>query len=129
VSDLDYNQRKMVGEVVNSAFRNITDSIIDTHSAITVLSITVTSELGAFAMFYVSKDKVQEFIAESDDKVWIYGSKAVFVVGFLTAFAAYRLVADKWPHKRAHFLMWLVSIVAGALNVLLFFFLTAFEIR
>ena len=120
MSDLDYNQRRLVGEVVNSAFRNVTDSIIDTHSAIAVLSITVTAELGALAMIYVAKDKVVEYLNHSNSGVWVYGSTGIFITGFLTAFAAYRLIADRWPHRQARLLMWLVSVGAGIFNILLF---------
>ena len=129
MADWNYQDRRLAGKVIRSAFENVTDSIIDPHSAIKVLTVTVTAELGAFAMIYVSKDKVQEFIADSDDNVWMYGSVAVFLVGFLTAFATYRLVADKWPHKHSHFITWFVSISSGILNVLLFFALLTLEPR
>lgn len=126
----NYDQDRVVGEVARSAFANVTDSIIDVHSAVKVLSITVTAELVAFAMYYVSKDKVLEFLADPEnDGVWLYGAIGVFVVGFLTAFAIYRLIANKWHHRGSHIFIWLVSIAAGILNVLLFFALTTFELR
>jgi len=56
--DLDYNQRKLVGEVLDSAFTNVTDSIIDTHSAVVVLAITITLEISGLLMFFVAHDKV-----------------------------------------------------------------------
>ena len=130
MSDLNYDQRRLVGRVTSSAFRNVTDSIIDAHSAIKVLAITITAEFGAFAMYYVSKDKVLDFLAdERNDSFWIYASIGVYLIGFLTAFSIYRLAANKWPHQSAHIYTWLVSITAGVLNVLLFFALTAFEMR
>ena len=129
-NDEPETQEELVAHVATSAFSNITDSIIDAHSAIKVLAVTVTAEIGAFAMFYVSKDKVTEFLAESEnDNFWIYGSLVIFAIGFLTAFAIYRLVANKWPHATAHLMIWIVSISAGLLNVLLFFALTTFEMR
>ena len=128
-NDQPDTQDEVVGEVATSAFFNITDSIIDTHTAIKVLAITVTAELGAFAMFYVSKDKVNDFLAESESNVWVYGSAIIFLIGFLTAFAIYRLVANKWRHYGSHVFIWLVSIAAGVLNVLLFFALITFEMR
>jgi hypothetical protein len=125
----DATEEDVAVRVAASAFSNITDSIVDTHSAIKVLAITVTAELGAFAMFYVSKDKVVESLAESDLEVWLYGGLVVFVIGFLTAFAAYRLVANKWPHRRFRLYIWPVSICAGILNVLLFFGFVTLELR
>ncbi|HJS52077.1 MAG TPA: hypothetical protein VJ781_09280 [Pyrinomonadaceae bacterium] len=128
--DRENSQDEVVGRVAASAFSNVTDSIIDAHTAIKVLAITVTAEIGLFAMFYVSKDKVTEFLAEPEnDSFWIYGSAAIFVIGFLTAFAVYRLVAKKWPHPSARVFIWLVSTGVGLLNVLLFFAFITFEMR
>ena len=116
-------------EVASSAFTNLTDSIIDTHSAVKVLAVTVTAEVVAFAMFYVSKDKVQDFLADSDSGVWAYGSIAIFLIGFLTAFAIYRLIADKLPSSLPAFSIWLVSIAAGIANLCLFFLLVNFQLK
>ena len=130
MSDFNYDQNRVVGQVSSSAFANITDSIIDVHSAVKILAITVTAEIVAFAMYYVSKDKVLEFLAdERNGDFWLYASVAVFLIGFLTAFSIYRLISNKWRHQGAHIFIWLVSFAAGAFNVLLFFFLTAFEMR
>jgi hypothetical protein len=60
-------------QVGRSAFFAMTDSIIDTQSAIKVLSITVTAEIGVLAMFYFSKDQVFEFL-KSGDNVWFYAT-------------------------------------------------------
>ena len=114
------SHNRIVSEVAASAFSNITDSIIDTHSAIKVLAITVTAELGGFAMFYVAKDKVEESLADDETGVWIYAAIAIFLVGFLTAFAGYRLIANKWRHRNSGILIWIVSIAAGAANIVLF---------
>ena len=114
------SHNRIVSEVAASAFSNITDSIIDTHSAIKVLAITVTAELGGFAMFYVAKDKVEESLADDETGVWIYAAIAIFLVGFLTAFAGYRLIANKWRHRYSGILIWIVSIAAGAANIVLF---------
>lgn len=116
-------------EVASSAFTSVTDSIIDTHSAIKVLAITVTAEIGVFAMFYVSKDKVLDYLAESGNNVWIYGSIGVFLIGFLTAFAAIRLVASKFPGRLPKYAIWIVSIAAGLANIALFFALISFQLR
>ncbi|HVQ56099.1 MAG TPA: hypothetical protein VMS29_05045 [Pyrinomonadaceae bacterium] len=129
-NDQPETQEEVVADVATSAFFNITDSIIDAHTAIKVLAITVTAEIGLFAMFFVSRDKVTEFLAESEnDNFWIYGSLAIFAIGFLTAFSIYRLVANKWPHPGSHFMIWLVSIGAGLLNLLVFFALITLEMR
>ena len=47
------DQEILERKVAWSAFTAITDSIIDTQSAIKVLAITVTAEIGAFAMFRI----------------------------------------------------------------------------
>ena len=124
MSDSDYDSNRshdrVITEVAASAFSNITDSIIDTHSAIKVLAITVTAELGGFAMFYVAKDKVEESLADDETGIWIYAAIAIFLVGFLTAFAGYRLIANKWRHRNSGILIWIVSIAAGAANIVLF---------
>ena len=119
----------MASQVGGSAFYNITDSIIDTHTAVKVLAITVTLEIGGLAMLYVAKDKVADALAESDSGFWIYVSAAVFVVGFLNSFAIYCLVAKKWPHPGAQLLIWVVSVGVGVLNILSFFALMTFKMR
>ncbi len=115
--------------VATSAFSDITDSIIDTHSAVKVLAITVTAQIGALLMFYVSKDKVLEFLEDSENDVWIYGSIVIFVIGFLTAFAVYRLAANKWHHQNSAIFIWLVSIAAGLLNIAIFLVLINFQMK
>src|SRR4051794_4898518 len=122
------DQEILERKVASSAFTAITDSIIDTQSAIKVLAITVTAEIGAFAMFYVSKDKVIEFL-EKEDGFWIYGAIGVFLVGFLTAFAAFRLLPRRFPHPFFAFTIWIVSITAGLANIGLFFLLLTFQVR
>ena len=130
MSDFNHNQDRVVGQVASSAFHTITDSIIDVHSAVKVLAITVTAEIVAFAMYYVSKDKVLEFLAdEQNGSFWLYASIAIFLIGFLTAFSIYRLISNKWRHRGSHIYIWLVSIAAGVFNVLLFFALTTLEMR
>ncbi|HEV8591070.1 MAG TPA: hypothetical protein VGQ55_03135 [Pyrinomonadaceae bacterium] len=116
-------------QVASSAFTSVTDSIIDTHSAIKVLAITVTAEIVAFAMFYFSKDKVLDFLAESGNNVWIYGSIGVFLIGFLTVFAAVQLVAGKFPGRVTKYTVWIVSIAAGLANIALFYVLINFQMR
>lgn len=127
--DSTYQQRKLIREVVGSAFSNITDSIIDTHSAVVVLAITITLEIGGFVMFYMARDKVIAALNGSDTRVWVCVLIGVYLVGFLNAFAIYRLIANKWPHQGAQLNNWLVSVSAGLLNVLLFFALTASILR
>ena len=118
-----------VGEVATSAFTSITDSIIDTHSAVKVLAITATAEIGLFVMFYFAKDKVVEGLNDSEPNVWIYSAIAIFVIGFLTAFAGFRLVADRMPRLGRGITIWLVAGAAGVANILLFYVLLAFQLR
>ena len=128
-NDLDYNQRRLVGKVVGAVFSDITDSIVDTHSAVKVLAITLTMEICGLGIFFVARDKVTRALGESDTNIWIYVSAAVFAVGFLSFFAVYRLMANKWPHPGSGLNNWLVSIGGGLLNVLLFFALTTSIMR
>src|SRR5688500_14973245 len=120
---------EMKRELVASGFSTITDSIIDTHSAIKVLAITVTAELVGFAMFYVSKHKVQDFLAENDNSVWMYGSIALFLIGFLTTFGACRLISDQLKKNIPASAVWLLSLTAGIANIGLFFLLVSFQLR
>ena len=123
----DEDEEELANRVAVSVFSNITDSIIDTHTAVKVLAITLTLEICGLGMLYVAKDKVTEALGQSDR--WIYVSAAVFVVGFLNSFAIYQLAAKKWPHPGARLMNWLVSISVGVLNVLLFFALTTSIMR
>ena len=122
-------QEEVVANVATAAFSDVTDSIIDTHSAVKVLAITLSAEIGLLAMFYVSKDKAADFIAEHEPDIWIYGAIAVFVIGFLTAFAVYRLISNRWHHRNSGLYIWFASIAAGVVNVLLFFGILTLEIR
>ena len=120
----DYNERqanRVVGSVIASAFSNITDSIVDTHSAVKVLAISVTAELAVFAIRFFAAEKLAESVGEKGDNFWVYGLIAVFVNGFLIAFALYRLIANKWPHAGANLFIWIISSVAGTFNVLLIY--------
>jgi hypothetical protein len=122
------DQEEVEAEVASTAFYAITDSIIDTHSAIKVLAITVTTEIGALAMFYVSKEKVLDFL-EKEEGFWIYGAIGVFLVGFLTAFAAFRLLPSGFRRRFFRYAVWAVSIAAGLANIALFFMLLTFRMR
>lgn len=127
--DLNYGQRRLIGKVATAAFSDITDSIVDTHAAVTVLAITMTLEICGLGMLYVANDKVMATLNGSEVNVWFYVSAAVFLVGFLNAFAVYRLIANKWPHQGARLNNWLVSVIAGSLNLFLFFALTTSILR
>ena len=122
-------QDRVARNVVDVALSNITDSIIDTHSAVKVLAITVTAEIGLLAMLYVSKDKAADFLAENEPDILSYGAIAVFMIGFLTAFALYRMISNRWHHRNSGIYIWLASIAAGTANVLLFFGILTLEIR
>jgi len=105
----------------------MTDSIIrDTQRAIVALAITVTAELGALAMIYVSKDKLLDFIDKQGD-FWIYASFAAFLIGFFAAFAAIRLMPRFIKQLFFSLTVWLISIGVGLANVALFYSLLAFQ--
>jgi hypothetical protein len=125
----DREQNRVIGQVASAAFSDATGSIIDTHSAVKVLAITVTAEIVALAMCQIAKDKVLEFIQEEGINVLFYGGAFFFFNGFFIAFAIYRLAANKWPHRGVRVLIWLVSIVAGTINVLIAFAMLALEWR
>ena len=128
----DYNDRqnaKVVGEVITTAFSSITDSVIDVHSAVKVLAITVTAELGVLTMVLFAREKLSESLADQGDNFWIYGSVAVFVNGFLIAFALHRLIIQRWPYAGAYLAIWVVSAFAGVANFFLFFVLLTNQFR
>lgn len=114
---------RLIGRVVASSFSNITDSIIDTHSALKVAAITLTAEFGVLAMFVIAREKLVESLSEMGDDFWAYGSVAVFANGFLIAFAMYRLFAERWRYAWAHIVIWIISVAAGVFNLFLFFVL------
>ena len=114
--------------VGKTAFAAVTESIVDTQSAIKVLAVTVTTEMGAFLMFYVAKDKVLDFL-ESEGNFWIYAAIGIFLIGFFTAFAVLRLAPVSFRRRLFATTIWLISITAGLANIGLFFVLTTFQTR
>lgn len=114
-----------MGRVAASAFYDVTDSIIDTHTAAKVLAITAAAEIGGIAMMLISKDLVRSSLNDAGTDVWIYAGIAVFVIGFLTVFAIYKLAAKRWPHQSAALMIWVASVVAGVLNIGVFYALVA----
>lgn len=111
-----------------NAFSAITDSIKDTHSAITVLSITVTAEIGLIAFVLISKDEAYKFL-EAGDNVWIYAAVGLFLIGFLTTVAAYRFLPKSIRRRFFANTIWIVSIAAGLANIALFYVLMTFRFR
>ena len=117
---LDYTSRK----VARTAFWDITSSIVDTQSAITVLAITMTLEICGLAALVFAGDKVTRDLAKTDVNFQFYVWAAAFVVGFLNGFAIYVLIANKWPHRDSGLNTWLVGTGTGLINLFLFFLLT-----
>ena len=111
--------------MASAAFSDATSSIIDTHSAVKVLAITLTLQVVAIAMFVIAEEKVAELIENSGDDFWLYGGAVFFFNGFFIAFAVYRLIANRWPHRGMGIYIWLVSTAAGAINVLFLVALSA----
>lgn len=118
-----------MGRVAATAFYDVTDSIIDGHTAVKVLAITVAAEIGGIAMILFAKDLVRSSLYDADTDMWIYAGAAVFVVGFLTVFAIYKLAAKRWPHRSAGLMIWVISVAAGVLNICVIYVLVAFEMR
>ena len=122
------DQEDVEYSVGKSAFFAITDSIIDTQSAIKVLSITVTAEIGALAMTYLSKGEVLKFL-EAGANVWIYASIGAFLVGFLTCFAAFRLMPIGFRRLFLRYTRLGICVAAGLANIALFYVLLTFRMR
>lgn len=76
-------------------------------------------------MFYLGKHQVYEFL-ESGENVWIYASVGVFLVGFMTAFALFRMLPRSFPKPFFGYTIWLVSVIAGIANIGLFYLLLRF---
>jgi hypothetical protein len=121
----EYQHNKVISRVASAAFSDATSAIFDTHSAVKTLAITVTLEAVAIAMFIIAKDKVAEMIDNSPDDFWFYGGAVFFFNGFFFAFAGYTLLANRWPQRRARIFLWILSFAVGALNLLVFFALSA----
>lgn len=122
------DQDEVEERVERSAFRAITDSIVDTQSAIKVLAITVTAEIGLLAFVYVNRDEAFKFL-ESGDMVWLYAGVGLFLIGFLTAFAAFRFAPRSLRQIFFAYTVWIVSTVAGLTNIALFYFLLGIRAR
>jgi hypothetical protein len=90
------------------------------------LVVTVTADLGALAMIYVSKDKVIDFIDKQGD-FWIYACFILFAIGFFGAFAAIRLAPKFIKQFFFSLTIYLISIGVGLANVALFYSLLAFQ--
>jgi len=122
------DQNEVEERVERSAFRAITDSIVDTQSAIKVLAITVTAEIGLFAFVYVNRNEAFKFL-ESGDTVWLYAAAGIFLIGFLTAFAAFRFVPRRFKQIFFGYTVWVVSLICGISNIGLFYLLLSFRFR
>ena len=126
---MQLDQDRLERKIAQTAFSAMTDSILrDTQRAIAALAITVTAELGALAMIYVSKDKLLDFIDKEGD-FWIYASIGAFLIGFFAAFAAVRLMPRVIKQLFFSLTIWLISIGVGLANVALFYSLLAFQTR
>jgi hypothetical protein len=113
--------------VERTAFFAVTDSIKDTQSAITVLAITVTAEIALIAFVLINREEAYNFLC-SGDAVWIYASVGLFLIGFFTIFAGYRLFPKS---VRRHFLtytVWIASVTVGIANIALFYALMTVRI-
>ena len=128
MSFLDNDQDEVTSRVASSAFRSVTDSITDTHSAVVVLSIAGAAEIGGLVMLRIAHYEVARSLERSDLDVWLYSAIGVFVVGFLISYAIYKMAAKKWPHPTAYMMCWLVSIMAGIGNIVLFFLLAGLKL-
>jgi hypothetical protein len=123
------SQKQLESKIAQTAFSAMTDSIIrDTQRAIAALAITVSAELGALAMIYVSKDKLLDFIDKQGD-FWIYASFAAFLIGFFATFAAIRLMPQVIKQLFFSLTVWVISIGVGLANVALFYWLLTFQIQ
>jgi len=123
------DQEEVERRVVSSAFHNLLDSIVDTHTAVKVLAVTVTAEFMAFVMIYVSKDKLQEFLNDSSSNVWIYAGVGAFLIGFLTVIAASRFFPIRLIRGIGAYMIMPIAIIAGLGNVGIFVLLVMFEFR
>jgi hypothetical protein len=122
------DQDEVEGQVARSAFFAITDSIVDTQSAIKVLAITVTAEIGLLAFVYVNRDEAFKFL-RSDDWLWLYAAAGIFFIGFLTGFAAFRFAPRSLKQIFFAYTVWIISIGSGLANIGLFYILLSFRSR
>ena len=108
-------------KVYQAAYDTWTSAILEsTQSAILTLVVTVTADLGALAIIYVSNDKVLDFIDKNGD-FWIYACLILFAIRFLGAFAAIRLMPRVINQLFFSVTIWLISVGVGLANVALFY--------
>ena len=115
IDDQDRVERK----VYQAAYDTWTSAILEsTQSAILTLVVTVTANLGALAMVYVSRDKLLDFIDKQGD-FWIYACLILFAIGFFGAFAAIRLMPKFIKQLFFSLTIYLISIGVGSIRCLL----------
>src|SRR3954447_3442553 len=123
----EQDQNDVEGEVAGSALSALTESIVDPQSAMKVLAITVTAEIGALLMFYFSKGQVLEFL-RSGNNAWLYACVGLFLVGFLTCYATFRLLPRMVRRRFFTYTVWAIAVAAGLANIALFYVLLNFRI-
>jgi hypothetical protein len=122
------DQEDVEYQVGRSAFYAFTDSIVDTQSAIKVLAITVTAEIGLLAFIYVNRAEAFKFLDDGEYN-WFYAAIGAFLIGFLTAFAVFRFVPRNFKQIFFAYTVWIVSIVCGVANIALFYLLLSFRMQ
>src|ERR1051325_8355104 len=100
-----HDEDEVERKVARTAFFAMADSIVDTQSAIKVLAITVTGEIGLIAFVIVAKNEAYKFL-DSGENVWIYASIGLFLIGFLTPFAAFRLLPRRIRQRFLTYTIW-----------------------
>jgi hypothetical protein len=87
-------------EMAAAAISDFTDSIFDPISAWKVLIISGTAELFAIVVIRFAAARIADFVAF--DAYTILVLAVPFVIGFVIAFAAYRLFQFKFRPQRAN---------------------------
>ena len=116
--DLNYEQRRVVGQVAQSAFTNIVDSLVDAHSAVVVLAITGALEVGALVMLVFVRDQVVASFALPNSTTYMWAYPVAIINGFLLSLSVCTLLS-----RSRGLLGWLISMAFGFLNGCILFVL------
>jgi hypothetical protein len=117
--DMDDDEQQLAVTVAVSAFSNILDSIVDTHSAVVVIAITTALEVGGLAMLIFARDQIVNVFAAPNSTTYMWAYPVAVINAFLLSLGVARLLV-----RRPSFMVWLLSMAFGFTNGCVLFVLT-----
>ena len=133
------DEEDLENEITTTAIAGFTDSFSDPFAAIRALVIALTAEIGAALLIYFAHAAIAGFLKEGN--MMILALLVPFVIGFVIAFATYRLFEFRFrpnanrPSVRSGFMsgfaaydqrssqwpVWLIAVAGGVSNTLAVF--------